>query len=138
MLPVFRSCGLLTDRELEITDVEDCVALLEKVHSRAWSALEVTVAFCKRAAIAQQLINPLMDMDFEQAMQTAKHLDDHLASKGAVVGPLHGLPISFKVGDCGLQVSMPHKSSLLIGGLESGSDRYTGHENHAGFRIACG
>lgn len=97
VLSVFSSCGLLTDRELEITDVEDCVALLDKIHSREWSAYEVTIAFCKRAAIAQQLINPLMDMDFEGAMQTAKELDDHLASKGTVVGPLHGLPISFKV-----------------------------------------
>lgn len=97
MLPVFKSCGLLSDRELEITDVQDCVALLEKVHSKEWSALEVTVAFCKRAAIAHQLLNCLMDIDFEGAMQRAKELDEHLGSTGKVVGPLHGLPISFKV-----------------------------------------
>lgn len=97
VIPMFRSCGLLTGRELEITDIEDCVALLEQLHSRKWSALEVIVAFCKRAAIAQQLINPLMDIDFEGAMKRAKNLDDHLNKEGKLVGPLHGLPISFKV-----------------------------------------
>jgi amidase len=97
VMPVFSGCGLLTDRELEITDVEDCVALLEKLHSRQWSALEVTVAFCKRATIAQQLINPLMDMDIEGAIKRATELDDHLSKTGGLVGPLHGLPVSFKV-----------------------------------------
>lgn len=97
MIPIFRSCGLLTGRELEITEVEDCVALLEQLHSQKWSALEVTIAFCKRAAIAQQLINPLMDIDFEGAMKRAKDLDDYLNKEGKLVGPLHGLPISFKV-----------------------------------------
>lgn len=97
VVSVFRSCGLLTQRELDITDVEDCVALLEQLHSREWSALEVTLAYCKRAAIAQQLINPLMDIDFEGAMQRAKELDDHLSKEGKLVGPLHGLPVSFKV-----------------------------------------
>jgi amidase len=92
----------LTERELEITDVEDCVALLERLHSRRWSALEVTVAFCKRAAIAQQLINPLMDIDFEGAMKRAKDLDDYLHKEGKLVGPLHGLPISFKVNQASL------------------------------------
>lgn len=97
MLPIFESCGLLTAREVDITDAEDCVALLEKIHSKEWSALEVTTAFCKRAAIAQQLVNPLMDIDFERGIQRAKELDDYLESTGKVVGPLHGLPISFKV-----------------------------------------
>ncbi|RDL36882.1 uncharacterized protein BP5553_06234 [Venustampulla echinocandica] len=96
VLPVFKSCSLLSDKELEITDVQDCVAHLEKVHSKEWSALEVTVAFCKRAAVAHQLLNCLMDIDFVGAMQRAKELDEHLASTGEVVGPLHGLPISFK------------------------------------------
>lgn len=73
------------------------MALLAKIHTKEWSASEVTVAFCKRAAIAQQLINPLMDIDFEGALQTAKALDEYLLSKGTVVGPLHGLPVSLKV-----------------------------------------
>jgi amidase len=99
-MPAFRSCGLLTAHELEITEVDDAVALLEKLHSKTWSALEVTVAFCKRAAVAQQLVNCLMDIDFEKAMQRAKELDEHLRRTGKVVGPLHGLPVSIKVRPC--------------------------------------
>ncbi|KAI1618724.1 amidase signature domain-containing protein [Exophiala viscosa] len=96
VIPIFRTCGLLSDRELEITDAEDCTVILHKIQSKAWSAYEVAVAFCKRAAIAQQLINPLMDIDFEGGIQRARELDEHLASTGKVIGPLHGLPISFK------------------------------------------
>jgi amidase len=98
VLPLFRSCGILTERELEITEAEDAVAILGRIHARTWSAEEVAVAFCKRAAIAQQLVNCLMDIDFEGGIRRAKQLDRHLATTGAVVGPLHGLPVSLKVG----------------------------------------
>ncbi|KIX01047.1 uncharacterized protein Z518_10113 [Rhinocladiella mackenziei CBS 650.93] len=94
--PIFESCGILSSKELEITNVRDATALLEKLHSATWSAEEVTVAFCKRAAIAQQLINCLMDIDFEGGIKRARELDDHLRQTGKVVGPLHGLPISIK------------------------------------------
>jgi amidase len=49
-------CGLLSPKELEITDtaVGD---LLKYLGSGLWSSLEVTKAFCKRAIIAHQLVN---------------------------------------------------------------------------------
>lgn len=50
------SCGLLTPRELEITN-EDVKNLLKKLASCEWSAVEVTTAFYKRAIIAQQLVS---------------------------------------------------------------------------------
>ncbi|OAL21018.1 hypothetical protein AYO20_11442 [Fonsecaea nubica] len=96
IMPLFKTCGVLSSHELDITEVEDAVTLLEKLHSRTWSAVEVTVAFCKRAAVAQQLINCLMDIDFSGAIQRAKELDKHLATKGELVGPLHGMPVSLK------------------------------------------
>ncbi|KIX07405.1 uncharacterized protein Z518_02058 [Rhinocladiella mackenziei CBS 650.93] len=96
IMPIFKTCGVLTDRELEITEVEDAVTLLEKLHSKTWSSLDVTVAFCKRAAVAQQLINCLMDIDFERGIQRAKELDEYLAATGKLAGPLHGLPVSLK------------------------------------------
>ncbi|EXJ79411.1 hypothetical protein A1O3_08913 [Capronia epimyces CBS 606.96] len=96
ILPLFHRCGLLTERELEITEIEDATALLAKVHSGSWTALEVVSAFCKRAVMAQQLVNCLMDIDVEGAMQRARELDAHFASTGSPVGPLHGLPISLK------------------------------------------
>lgn len=96
LLPIIKDCGILTPRELEITDVEDATTLLAEIHSQKWTALEVTIAYCKRAAIAQQLVNCLIDMDFDGAIARAKELDAALVSTGKLVGPLHGLPISTK------------------------------------------
>lgn len=50
------SCGLLTPRELAITN-EDVDILLKKLANSEWSAFEVTTAFYKRAVIAQQLVS---------------------------------------------------------------------------------
>ena len=59
------TCGLLSDVECDITSNFDATALLEKLKGGEWSAEQVTVAFCKRAAIAHQLVrihyhNPAM------------------------------------------------------------------------------
>ena len=53
------TCGILSETELKITSDYDATALLEKLRSGVWSVEEVTVAFCKRAAIAQQLVSPI-------------------------------------------------------------------------------
>lgn len=50
-------CGLLTPREVEITgSSNDAVDLLTAIREKTYSAEEVTRAFCKRAAVAQQLV----------------------------------------------------------------------------------
>jgi amidase len=49
-------CGVLTENEIHITSDYDATALLEKLRVGKFSSEEVTVAFCKRAAIAQQLV----------------------------------------------------------------------------------
>lgn len=45
----------LTPREVEITET-DAVGVAEKTTSGQWSAVEVTEAFCHRAALAHQLV----------------------------------------------------------------------------------
>ncbi|KNG91541.1 general amidase-B [Aspergillus nomiae NRRL 13137] len=90
--------GLLTARELAITTTEDATALLAKIANQEYTAVEVTTAFSKRAAIAQQLTSCLTETFFDVALTRAKALDEHLASTGKTVGPLHGLPISLKDG----------------------------------------
>jgi amidase len=57
LLQVPVTCGILTEVECQITSDYDATALLEKMKGEAWSAEQVTVAFCKRAAIAQQLVS---------------------------------------------------------------------------------
>lgn len=56
------------------------------------------MAFCKRAAIAQQLVNCLSEVCFDEAIARAKELDTVFRETGKLVGPLHGLPVSIK--DC--------------------------------------
>jgi amidase len=53
-----RSSGILTQLELQITEEDDAGMILYKICSREWSSEQVTLAFCKRAAIAQQLVSP--------------------------------------------------------------------------------
>jgi len=50
-----KACGLLTPKQLEITETT-ATTLLEQLRSRALSSVEITEAFCARAAIAHQLV----------------------------------------------------------------------------------
>ena len=56
-LGIVRRSGILTERELEITESYSVRELLGALASGSLSALEVTLAFSKRAAIAQQLVS---------------------------------------------------------------------------------
>lgn len=57
VLDVPRACGILNEREIRITEEYDAVAIVEAIKAGELSAEEVTVAFCKRASIAQQLVS---------------------------------------------------------------------------------
>ena len=89
--------GIMTEREVSITEGYTVSALLEALAASKVSALEVTVAFSKRAAIAGQLTNCVTETYFEQAQERAKQLDA-MKAEGKSAGPLHGLPISLKDG----------------------------------------
>ena len=56
LLQVPTTCGVLSDIECDITSNYDATALLVKLRAGEFSAEQVTIAFCKRAAIAQQLV----------------------------------------------------------------------------------
>ncbi|KAI1078607.1 amidase [Whalleya microplaca] len=88
--------GLLTDKEIAITEKYSAGELLARIARGELTSSETTIAFCKRAAIAQQLTSCLTEIFFEEAIERAKLLDEHLAKHGSVAGPLHGLPISLK------------------------------------------
>ena len=57
VVDVPRRCGLLSENELFITEEHDATALVEKLAKRKLSSEEVVTAFCKRAAIAHQLVH---------------------------------------------------------------------------------
>ncbi|KAH8658084.1 putative fatty-acid amide hydrolase [Xylariales sp. PMI_506] len=93
------TCGLLTETEARITSDYDATAILAKLKTGIWSVEQVTVAFCKRAAIAQQLTNCLTEIFFDDAIERAKKLDlDYVQRRksGSPLPPLFGLPISLK------------------------------------------
>lgn len=104
--------GILSAKELTITELSASDLVRQLAHGEL-KAVDVTVAFCKRAALAQQLVckvsvdstNTFADLlqvncchEFfpEAAIAQAKELDEYLETHGKPVGPLHGLPISLK------------------------------------------
>lgn len=95
--PIASSCGILSAKELEITSDYDATALLEKIASGEYSAVEVVTAYCKRAAVGQQVCNSLTEIMFLDAIAEAVKLDETFKATGKTAGPLHGLPMTFKV-----------------------------------------
>jgi len=64
-LDIPRQSGILSKEEVEITELYDASGLIEKLKSREFSAVAVTTAFCKRAAIAKQLVCLLEWVNYE-------------------------------------------------------------------------
>lgn len=50
-----KQCGLLTETELKITE-SFATEIVGAVAAGEWTAEEVTIAFCKRAAVAHQVV----------------------------------------------------------------------------------
>lgn len=88
--------GLLTDREIDITENYNAVKLALAIASKDLTAVEVTRAFAKRAIISHQLTCCLTQWFMDEALKRAEELDDYLEEHGKPIGPLHGVPISIK------------------------------------------
>ena len=86
---------LLPTEEIVITQTapEDLVASLA---SGRYTSTAVTIAFLRRAGLAQALANCITELLPERAIARAKFLDEYLSKHGKPIGPLHGLPISVK------------------------------------------
>ena len=95
-LETIRNCGILSAKELEWTDIDDITELLRLLASREVSSVQLTTAFCKRAAVAQQMTGCLTEIFFDRGLERAKFLDEELKRTGRTSGPLHGLPVSVK------------------------------------------
>lgn len=53
---IVRRSGVLSDKELDITENYSAADLLQRLSGGEFRSVDVTTAFCKRAAIAQQLV----------------------------------------------------------------------------------
>ncbi|KAI2792890.1 Acetamidase [Penicillium oxalicum] len=87
--------GLLSDQELKITE-STASDLVQQLAEGKLTAVAVTTAFCKRAALAHQLLNCCLEFFPEMAIAQAKELDAYYEKYKKPVGPLHGLPLSLK------------------------------------------
>ncbi|KAF3803107.1 Acetamidase [Colletotrichum gloeosporioides] len=91
-----RRSGVLDDVEIDITENYSAVELVKKMTLGRLTATQVVTAFCKRAAVAQQLTSCLTESFYDEAIARAKFLDDYYRENGKTIGSLHGLPISLK------------------------------------------
>ncbi|KAK5127554.1 hypothetical protein LTR85_006894 [Meristemomyces frigidus] len=73
--PAVLSCGILSSLDQEITCIEDAEVLLRQIQDRKYTKIL-----------------------YDQALERAAELDQHLQDTGETVGLLHGLPVSLK--DC--------------------------------------
>jgi amidase len=87
VLAVPRECDILTEREVMITETGMADAL-QYLRSGKWTAKEVAMAICKRAAIAHQLTNCLTEIFFDEGLERAKELDEYLKLHGKPIGPV--------------------------------------------------
>ncbi|KAK0371726.1 hypothetical protein CLIM01_10932 [Colletotrichum limetticola] len=95
-LQAAKKSGILDSNEMKITENYTARELLGHLRQGTLSAERVVTAYCKRAAVAQQLTSCLTEIFFEEGIERARWLDRQLRETGKVVGPLHGLPISLK------------------------------------------
>ncbi|GMK58060.1 hypothetical protein CspeluHIS016_0500920 [Cutaneotrichosporon spelunceum] len=95
VMSVPATCGVLTPAEVKITETT-AGPLVKKLLARELTSEAVVTAFCKRAAIAQQLTNCLTEVWFDSAIAEAREIDAEYARTGTPRGPLHGLPMSLK------------------------------------------
>lgn len=59
-------CGIMSSKELEITDIDDVKVLLKKIEDKIYSSKEIAEAYCKRSAIAHQLTNCKLTSSYAQ------------------------------------------------------------------------
>lgn len=97
----------------------DSVEIADAIRQGMLTAVAVTAAMCKAAAIAHQIVsrlrstrvpvlwiffltrtlfqnNCLHEIFFDQALERARYLDAYYTDKKTTIGPLHGLPVSLK------------------------------------------
>ncbi len=65
--------GLLTERELSIISLS-ATEILERIHNRTFTSVEVTYAFCKSAAVAHQAARSFYILDEILLIKTSDEL----------------------------------------------------------------
>ncbi|KAE8339324.1 hypothetical protein BDV24DRAFT_165496 [Aspergillus arachidicola] len=80
----------------EITDIDNISVLVDQFRTGKFIVEAVTLAYIRRAVIAQQLTNCITEVVFEDALTQARALDRAFQETGHLKGPLHGVPVTLK------------------------------------------
>ncbi|KAL1959969.1 hypothetical protein VTO42DRAFT_637 [Malbranchea cinnamomea] len=93
---VFERSRIEPQRAQDITDIDSVELLHQGMKEGKFSAKDVTLAYIKRATIANQLTNAITEVLFEDALAQAERLDKLFKETGRLQGPLHGVPVTLK------------------------------------------
>ncbi|KAJ3851791.1 amidase signature domain-containing protein [Lentinula lateritia] len=70
--------------------------LVDGIRNGEWTATEVLEAYIAQAVVAHEMTNCATEVLFDQALRTARTLDEEFSSTKRLRGPLHGVPFSLK------------------------------------------
>ncbi|KAI0889504.1 amidase [Annulohypoxylon maeteangense] len=84
------------DLDSSVVDIDDVSELVGRIASGELTSETVTRAYIHKAIAAHSQTNCLTEILFEEALTRARELDGYRNQHGSVVGPLHGIPVTFK------------------------------------------
>lgn len=84
---LFNETTVLTKKERGITEDFDATGLLEKLVSGSLTSLEVTTAFCKRAAVAHQLVSGVVQACAILIRSRLTEISSTLSRKSSLIEP---------------------------------------------------
>ncbi|KAI2472487.1 amidase [Annulohypoxylon bovei var. microspora] len=79
-----------------VVDIDDISNLVSRIASGELTSEAVTRAYIHKAIAAHSQTNCLTEIFFQEALTRARELDDYRIKHGSIVGPLHGVPVTFK------------------------------------------
>ncbi|KAK3647559.1 hypothetical protein LTR56_008053 [Elasticomyces elasticus] len=84
------------DAHDKITSIASVQGLTDRVARKDFTVHDVVSAYIRKAASANEKTNCLTEVMFEDAIQRARELDDHLKQHEKPIGPLHGVVMTLK------------------------------------------
>lgn len=74
----------------------DLAGITAGIKARKWTATDALSAFIRSAKRAHARTNCVTEVNIQQALVRANELDRYFEQTGELIGPLHGVPMSFK------------------------------------------
>ncbi|KAK4704909.1 hypothetical protein P7C70_g1294, partial [Phenoliferia sp. Uapishka_3] len=70
--------------------------LVGGIKTHKWTSTQVLVVYIKRSLAVNEQTNAITEVVYAEALERARSLDEEFERTGKLVGPLHGVPCSFK------------------------------------------